>query len=108
MAELVTLEEHLGTELPTVAIQATTEWEAVLALVYIQEHGLGVHPHVDVSYVIKLINHSCCNIYLLKKFSLPKCILSAGVGQRPSPHLTLLFKLHMHHAEHLKPPKFKK
>ena len=88
----------------TTAIQATTEWEAVLALVYIQEHGLGVHPHVDVSYVIKLINHSCCNIYSLKTFCLPKCILSAGVGQRPSPHLTLLFKLHMHHAEHLKPP----
>ena len=104
MAKLVTLEEHMDRELPTVAIQATTEWEALLALVYIQEHGLGVHPHVNVSYVIKLINHSCCNIYLLKTFCLPKCILSAGVGQRPSPHLTLLFKLRMHHAEHLKPP----
>ena len=105
MAGLVTLlEQHTEREPTTTAIQATTEWGAVLALVYIQEHGLGVHPHVDVSYVIKLINHSCCNIYLLKKFSLPKCILSAGVGQRPSPHLTLIFKLRMHHAEHLKPP----
>ena len=107
MAELVTLEEHMDRELHTVAIQATTEWEALLALVYLQGHGLGVHLSVDVSYVIKLINHSCCNIYLLKTFCLPKCILSAGVGQRPSPHLTLLFRLHMHHAEHLKPPKFK-
>ena len=66
MAELLTLEEHMDTELPTVVIQATTEWETVLTLVYIQEHGLGVHPHVDVSYVIKLNNHSCWNIYVLK------------------------------------------
>ena len=52
MAELVTLEEHMDTELPTLAIRATTEWEAVVALVYIQERGLGVHLSVDVSYVI--------------------------------------------------------
>ena len=52
MAKLVTLEEHMDTQLPTVAIQATTEWEAVVALVYIQEHGLGVHLPVHVSYVI--------------------------------------------------------
>ena len=35
-------------EPPTVAIQATTELEAVLALVSLQEGGLGVHLHVDV------------------------------------------------------------
>ena len=52
MAELVTLEEHMDRQLPTVAIQATTEWEAVVALVYIQERGLGVHLPVHVSYVI--------------------------------------------------------
>ena len=52
MAELVTLEEHMDRELHTVAIQATTEWEAVLALVYLQEAGLGVHLSVNVSYVI--------------------------------------------------------
>ena len=52
MAELVILEEQMDTELPTVVIQATTEWEAVLALVYLQERGLGVHLSVDVSYVI--------------------------------------------------------
>ena len=52
MAELVTLEEHMDAELPTLAIRATTEWEAVVALVYIQEDGLGVHLSVDVSYVI--------------------------------------------------------
>ena len=63
MAELVTLEQHMDIEPPTVAIQATTEWEAVVALVYLQECGLGVHLSVDVSYVIKLINHSCCNNY---------------------------------------------
>ena len=50
MAELVTLEEHMDRELPTVAIQATTEWEAVVGLVYIQEHGLGVHLHVHVCF----------------------------------------------------------
>ena len=52
MAELVILEEHMDRELPTVVIQATTEWEAVVALVYLQEHGLGLHLSVDVSYVI--------------------------------------------------------
>ena len=48
MAELVTLEQHMDRELPTFATQATTEWEAVLALVYLQEGGLGVHLHVYV------------------------------------------------------------
>ena len=55
MAELVTLvEQHMEREPPTFAIQATTEWEAVLALVYLQEGGLGVHQHV---YVCLL--HAC-------------------------------------------------
>ena len=49
MAGLVTLvEQHMEREPPTVAIWATTEWEAVLALVYLQEGGLGVHLHVRV------------------------------------------------------------
>ena len=48
MAELVTLEQHMDRELPTVATQATTKWEAVLAHVYLQEGGLGVHLHVYV------------------------------------------------------------
>ena len=48
MAELVTLEKHMDTEPTTVAIQATDWWEAVLALVYLQEDGLGVHLHVYV------------------------------------------------------------
>ena len=48
MAELVTLENHTDTEPTTVAIQATDWWEAVLALVYLQEDGLGVHLHVYV------------------------------------------------------------
>ena len=52
MAKLVTLEEHMDREPPTVVIQATTEWEAVLALVCLQDRGLGAHLSVDVSYVI--------------------------------------------------------
>ena len=35
-------------QLPTLAIQATDWWEAVLALVYLQEDGLGVHLPVKV------------------------------------------------------------
>ena len=52
MAELVTLEEHMDKEPPTVVIQATTESEAILALVCLQEAGLGVHLSVNVNYVI--------------------------------------------------------
>ena len=48
MAELDTLEEHLDRELRTLAIQATIEWEAVVALVYLQEDGLGLHLDVYV------------------------------------------------------------
>ena len=49
MAELVTLlEQHMDKEQPTVAIQATTWWEAVLALVKLLECGLGVHLPVKV------------------------------------------------------------
>ena len=56
MVELVTLvEQHMEREPTTTAIQATTEWEAVVTLVYLQEDGLGVHLSVDVIYVIKLI-----------------------------------------------------
>ena len=54
MAGLVTLEQHMDTQLPTVAIQVTTEWEPILALVYLQEDGLGVHLSVDVCYFNKL------------------------------------------------------
>lgn len=52
MAGLVKLEQHTDIQLPTTAIQVTTEWEAILALVYLQECGLGVHLDVDVSCVI--------------------------------------------------------
>ena len=49
MAGLVTLvEQHMEGEPTTTAIQATTEWEAVVALVYLQEDGLGAHLHVHV------------------------------------------------------------
>ena len=52
MAELVSLEQHMEAEPLTVAIQATTEWEAVLALVNLQEGGLGVHLHVKVAVLL--------------------------------------------------------
>ena len=47
MAVLLTLlEQHLDRQPPTVVTQATTWWETVLALVKLQESGLGVHLHV--------------------------------------------------------------
>ena len=61
MAELVTLEQHMETEPPTVVIQATGLWEAALALVKLQEGGLGVHLPVKVAVLLSLINQSCCN-----------------------------------------------
>ena len=38
---------------PTVAIQATTWWEAVLGHVKLQECGLGVYLPVKVNYFVK-------------------------------------------------------
>ena len=49
MGEFITLvEEHWDEQPPTVAILATTWWEAVLTLVKLQECGLGVHLPVKV------------------------------------------------------------
>ena len=42
-------------EPPTVVIQATIWWEAVLGLVKLQEGGLGVHLPVKVA---TLLNHA--------------------------------------------------
>ena len=52
MAGLITvLEQHLDRQPPTVVTQATTWWETVLALVKLQEIGLGVHHlPVEVCY----------------------------------------------------------
>ena len=52
MAELVTLEQHMDRELPTVAMQGTGLWEAVLALVNLQDCGLGVHLPVKVDVLL--------------------------------------------------------
>ena len=53
MAKLLTLlEQHMERELPTVVIQATVLWEAVLALVKLQEGGLGVHLPVKVTTLL--------------------------------------------------------
>ena len=51
MAKLVTLlDQHSDRQPPTVVMQATTWWEAVLAHVKLQECGLGVHLPVNVGY----------------------------------------------------------
>ena len=51
MAVLLTLlEQHLERQQPTVVTQDTTWWETVLALVKLQEIGLGVHLPVKVCY----------------------------------------------------------
>ena len=51
MAVLITLlEQHSDRMPPTVVTQATTWWETVLALVKLQEIGLGVHLPVEVCY----------------------------------------------------------
>ena len=51
MAVLTTLlEQQLDRQPPTVVTQATTWWDPVLALVKLQEIGLGVHLPVEVCY----------------------------------------------------------
>ena len=59
MVELVTLEQHMDTELPTVVIQGTDWWGAVLEFVKLQEGGLGVHLSVKVCcyYLLTNSNH---------------------------------------------------
>ena len=63
MAKFLTLlEQHLDRQPPTVVIQAITWWEAVLALVKLQECGLEMHLSVKVSAYhinhVKLCAHS--------------------------------------------------
>ena len=60
MARLVTLEQHMEREPPTVAIQATGLWGVVLALVSLQEGGLGVHLYVKVGM---LLTRCCIRCY---------------------------------------------
>ena len=53
MAKLLTLlEQHMEKQLPTVVIQATTWWEAVLAHVKLQECGLRMHLPVKVTTLL--------------------------------------------------------
>ena len=53
MAKLLTLlEQHMEKQPPTVVIQATSWWEAVLALVKLQECGLGMHLLVQVTTLL--------------------------------------------------------
>ena len=54
MAGLITLlEQQLEGMLPTVVTLATTWWETVLAIVKLQESGLGVHQPVKVCMLNK-------------------------------------------------------
>ena len=51
MGVLITLlEQHLDRQPPTVVTQATTWWETIVALVKLQEIGLGGHLPVEVCY----------------------------------------------------------
>ena len=57
MARLITLlEQNLDRQPPTVVTQATPWWEKILALVKLQEIGLGVHLPVKV-WVILLFSY---------------------------------------------------
>ena len=71
MARLISLlEQHLDRQPPTVVTQATTWWETVLALVKLQECGLGVHLPVKVCVYVST------------------CVLSGGA---PTPAGTSMF-----------------
>ena len=59
MARLISLlEQHLDRQPPTVVTQATTWWETVLALVKLQESGLGVYLPVKVCMLASNITYS--------------------------------------------------
>jgi len=62
MAKLLTLlEQYLDRKPPTVVTQAIIWWEAVIALVKLQECGLGVHLPVKVGM---MLNALFCNLNL--------------------------------------------
>ena len=62
MARLITLlEQHSERMPPTVVTQATTWWETALALVKLQEIGLGVNLPVQV---FRHIHKKHVNMYL--------------------------------------------
>ena len=58
MARLISLLEHLDRQPPTVVTQASTWWEMVLALVKVQECGLGVHLPVKVCMLVSSVTYS--------------------------------------------------
>ena len=58
MARLISLLEHLDRQPPTVVTQVTTWWEMVLALVKVQECGLGVHLPVKVCMLVSSVTYS--------------------------------------------------
>ena len=71
MAKLITaLEQHSDRQPPTVVTQAIIWWETVLALVKLQESGLGVHLPVKVCYYSLCICEPFMSIlrFLLRPF----------------------------------------
>ena len=93
MAGLVTLvEQHMDRQLPTVVIRATIEWE-VLALVKLQEYGLGVHLPVKVCCITCSLIVTFTHFKKLYKQNKLIYDLSAGTGHRPSPQFSLLVVL---------------
>ena len=58
MARLLSLlEQHLDRQLSTVVTQVTTWWETVIALVKLQESGLGVNLPVKVHMLFIILSH---------------------------------------------------
>ena len=77
MAKLLTLlEQYLDGQPPTVVTQAIIWWEAALALVKLQECGLGVHLPVKVSMMLSVL---FCNLNLHNQ--------TLYVGMAPMSHI---------------------
>ena len=100
MVVLVTLvEQHTEGEPATVVIRATTEWEVVLALVSLQEGGLGVHLPVQACKLLFLVNtFVCLNIAVSKTLYLQEiivCMCTAWQHRQAtgSVHPSLLIKM---------------
>ena len=71
MAKLVTLlEQHLDRQPPTVVMLVIICWELVIALVKLQEYGLGVHLPVKVAMMLSVL---FCNLNLHNIDRLTSC-----------------------------------
>ena len=83
MAKLVTLlEQDLDKQPPTVVTQATTWRETVLALVKLQEIGLGVYLPVKV---FRHIHKQLVNMYLALAYLVNLKLYGSGMTVQPGP-----------------------